>query len=106
MVFRESVAEMTPDTRLLFFIKDTHFYCWRIFRNENKCGVEPELWNKICDFNEDAGFQPAISLEQVQSVRTKINSWLRGEFNRQVANWKNEFYTSHPYTLSLLNKAN
>ena len=57
--------------------------CGRIFRNENKCGADPDVWKKICDFQKNDSGTSDVTIDEVEDVIKKINAWLQEETDKQ-----------------------
>lgn len=58
--------------------------CRSIFRYENKCGADNEVWEKICAFDENNSATPDVTIAQVQGVVDKINAWLKEETDKRI----------------------
>lgn len=65
--------------------------CWSIFRYENKCGADNEVWEKICDFDDNNSATPDVTIAQVQGVVDKINAWLKEETDKRIRDHRAQF---------------
>ena len=105
-----SGEDVHPDQYLISCVQFAAKECWSIFRHENKCEADPDVWKKICDFQKNDSGTSDVTIVQVEDVIKKINAWLKEETDRQRRehhkNFPNAGNDRFHYTMILLPKNN
>ena len=105
-----SGEDVHPDEYRISCVEIAAQECGRIFRHENKCGADADVWKKICDFQKNDSGTSDVTIDEVEDVIKKINAWLKKQTDKQRCEHRKIFPNAgndrFHYSMILLPKKN